>query len=201
MEWLGEIPAHWDVKPFRSAIGTKDSGDGVTVRTGEEGCSPCLHLTERDGQAMVEKNVQHDCGVSHEAAQDIRLGAMTLLLTKSRGCTGCTSASTWDRRDESAPRQRLSSRTRSMQRQIRVASTEDPGSSVSMNTPVAREQLVFLSSTIAALRTLSGRLPGKPFVVVPHSIRAKNASSPISWTARLRRSTPSPARSAKPLST
>jgi type I restriction enzyme S subunit len=161
VEWLGEIPAHWDVKPFKALLSRNDSGvwgedfsdDGVIV----------LRSTEQtvDGEWNIKNPAKRR--LTTREASDARLKVGDLVVTKSSGSElhiGKTSIV-----DTSVSA--LNCCFSNFMQRLRVAW---PNLSrycwYLLNCPVAREQLVFLSSTTTGLGNLNGSILGSIRVTV-----------------------------------
>ena len=155
VEWLGEIPAHWDVKPFKALLSRNDGGvwgedfadDGVFV----------LRSTEQtvNGEWNIENPARRR--LKTREASDARLKVGDLVVTKSSGSElhiGKTSI-------VDASVAALNCCFSNFMQRLRVAS---PNLSrycwYLLNCPVAREQLVFLSSTTTGLGNLNGSILG-----------------------------------------
>ena len=155
VEWLGEIPAHWEAKPAKAALIRNDSGvwgddfddDGTVV----------LRSTEQTVQGGWRIDQPARRRLSTREATCARLGVGDLLVTKSSGSAhhiGKTSIV-----DEQVAA--LNCCYSNFMQRLRVS-----GKHVSqfywyfMNCPVAREQLVFLSSTTTGLGNLNGSILG-----------------------------------------
>ena len=155
VEWLGGIPAHWEVKPFKALLARNDSGvwgedfadDGVVV----------LRSTEQtvDGRWRIEDPARRR--LTAREASESRLEVGDLVTTKSSGSDlhiGKTAIV-----DESVAALKCSF-SNFMQR-LRVATPQEPRHYwYLLNCPVAREQLVFLSSTTTGLGNLNGSILG-----------------------------------------
>ena len=155
VDWLGKMPAHWEAKPAKAALIRNDSGvwgddfddDGTVV----------LRSTEQTMQGgwRIEKPARRR--LSTREATYARLCVGDLLVTKSSGSAhhiGKTSIV-----DEQVAA--LNCCYSNFMQRLRVS-----GKHVSqfywyfMNCPVAREQLVFLSSTTTGLGNLNGSILG-----------------------------------------
>ncbi len=155
VEWLGEIPAHWEVTPFKALLSRNDSGvwgedfadDGTVV----------LRSTEQtvDGRWIIDNPARRLLS-AHESRQ-ARLEVGDLVVTKSSGselhigktCIVDPSVAALDCCFSNFM-QRLRLRHRHTVRYFWYL----------LNCPVAREQLVFLSSTTTGLGNLSGSVLG-----------------------------------------
>ena len=155
VEWLGEIPAHWNVKPFKALLARNDSGVWGDDSVGKG--TIVLRSTEQtvSGEWSIDTPALRLL-TTREAAQS-RLEVDDLVVTKSSGSTlhiGKTSIV-----DESVAELRCGF-SNFMQR-LRVDRQHEARFFwYLMNTPVAREQLVFLSSTTTGLGNLNGSILG-----------------------------------------
>ena len=155
IEWLGKIPAHWDVKPFKALLSRNDSGawgedfseDGIIV----------LRSTEQtlDGKWNIENPAKRR--LKPRESIETRLEEGDLVVTKSSGSElhiGKTSIV-----DKSVAA--LNCCFSNFMQRLRLAR---PNRSRIfwhfMNCPVAREQLIFLSSTTTGLGNLNGTILG-----------------------------------------
>jgi type I restriction enzyme S subunit len=155
VEWLGEIPEQWEVKPFKALLSRNDSGvwgdDSIYEGT------IVLRSTEQtvNGGWSIETPARRLL-TAREAAQ-ARLEVGDLVVTKSSGSElhiGKTSIV-----DNSVAALRCGF-SNFMQR-LRVASRHEARFYwYLMNAPVAREQFVFLSSTTTGLGNLNGSILG-----------------------------------------
>lgn len=163
VEWLGEIPEHWEAKRFKAILVRNDSGvwgedfsdDGVVVLRSTE-------LTE-DGNWVIEEPARRL--LSAREADQARLEVGDLVVTKSSGSErhiGKTSIV-----DESVAAMECCF-SNFMQR-LRLSGSIPPRFYwYLMNCLVAREQLVFLSTTTTGLGNLSGSILGSIWVPVSH---------------------------------
>jgi len=155
VEWLGKIPIYWDVKPFKALLSRNDGGvwgedfadDGVIV----------LRSTEQtvDGKWNIESPAKRQ--LTTREASDARLEVGDLVVTKSSGSElhlGKTSI-------VDQPVAALNCCFSNFMQRLRVAW---PNLSryywYLLNCPVAREQLIFLSSTTTGLGNLNGSILG-----------------------------------------
>lgn len=153
VEWLGKIPGHWEAKPFKALLSRNDSGawgeDAVAEGT------IVLRSTEQavDGRWRVEAPARRH--LTAREANQTRLEIGDLVVTKSSGSElhiGKTSIV-----DKSVAGFGFSN---FMQR-LRVSRQNEPRYFwYLMNSPVAREQLVFLSSTTTGLGNLNASILG-----------------------------------------
>ena len=155
VEWLGEIPAHWDSKPVKAALVQNDGG--VWGDDFDEEGTIVLRSTEQTMQGgwRIEEPARRRLTPREATYAKLRVG--DLLVTKSSGSAhhiGKTSLV-----DEQIAA--LDCCYSNFMQRLRV-SDEHKARFVwyFMNCPVAREQLVFLSSTTTGLGNLSGSILG-----------------------------------------
>jgi len=155
VDWLGKVPAHWEVKFFKALLSKNDSGvwgedfddDGVVV----------LRSTEQtvDGRWRIQDPARRRLSVRE--ASNSRLVVGDLVTTKSSGSDlhiGKTSIV-----DESVAA--LKCCFSNFMQRLRVAPLHEPRYYwYLLNCPVLREQLVFLSSTTTGLGNLNGSILG-----------------------------------------
>lgn len=163
VEWLGEVPKHWHVAPFKHYIERNDGGVWGDEPTGE--CDTIvLRSTEQtvDGRwAIDDPAPRHLTPAEKEAAL---LSAGDLLVTKSSGSAlhiGKTTLVT----DEIAAMQCCYSNF--MQR-LRTTPEFTPALGWwLMNSPVARLQFDLLSNSTTGLANLNGTIIGQMMIAVP----------------------------------
>jgi type I restriction enzyme S subunit len=155
VEWLGEIPAGWEVKPLKALMSRNDAGvwgedfddEGVIV----------LRSTEQtvDGKWKIDDPARRKLSIREASAARLALG--DLVVTKSSGSElhiGKTSIV-----DERVAG--LGCCFSNFMQRLRMAPPNTPQLHwYLLNCPVAREQLVFLSSTTTGLGNLNGSILG-----------------------------------------
>lgn len=155
IELLGEVPAHWEVKPLKAMLSRNDAGvwgedfddDGVIV----------LRSTEQsvDGNWRIVDPARRR--LTLREASTARLEVGDLVVTKSSGSDlhiGKTSLV-----DEEVAR--IGCCYSNFMQRLRVTPANDPKYFwYLLNSPVAREQFVFLSSTTTGLGNLNGSILG-----------------------------------------
>ena len=155
VEWLGEIPAHWEVKPLKALLSRNDAGvwgedfddEGVIV----------LRSTEQtvDGNWKIDDPARRKLSIREASAG--RLALDDLVVTKSSGSElhiGKTSIV-----DERVAG--LGCCFSNFMQRLRMAPPNTPRLHWHLlNCPVAREQLVYLSSTTTGLGNLNGSILG-----------------------------------------
>ena len=155
VEWLGEIPVHWEVKPVKAALIRNDSG--VWGEDFEDDGTIVLRSTEQtmQGRWRIEEPARRR--LSAREASYARLCVGDLLVTKSSGSAHHIGKTTV----VDAPIAALNCCYSNFMQRLRVSAKH-----ISqffwyfMNCPVAREQLVFLSSTTTGLGNLNGSILG-----------------------------------------
>ncbi len=155
VEWLGKIPAHWNPKPFKASLVRNDSGvwgedfdaDGTIVLRSTD-------QTKR-GAWRITEPAQRRLSAREATYAKLLLG--DLLVAKSSGSThhiGKTSVV-----DEAIAA--LNCCYSNFMQRLRVSAEHLPRFFwYLMNCPVAREQLIFLSSTTTGLGNLNGSILG-----------------------------------------
>ncbi len=155
VEWLGQIPAHWEVKPIKAGLVRNDSG--VWGQDFDDDGTIVLRSTEQtvEGGWRIDEPARRR--LDARDATCARLGAGDLLVTKSSGSShhiGKTSIV-----DEVIAD--LNCCFSNFMQRLRVSAKHAPQFFwYFMNSPVARQQLVFLSSTTTGLGNLSGSILG-----------------------------------------
>ena len=155
VEWLGETPTHWEVQPFKTILARNDSGvwgegfddDGVVV----------LRSTEQtvDGRWNIETPARRR--LTSREAYEARLEVGDLVVTKSSGSELHIGKTSIVNQAIAALKCCFSN---FMQR-LRVAPPNRPRFFwYLLNSPVAREQLIYLSSTTTGLGNLNGSVLG-----------------------------------------
>ena len=155
VEWLGTLPSHWEVRPFKTALVRNDSG--VWGEDFDDDGTIVLRSTEQtmEGTWRIEDPARRRLTASEAAYARLREG--DLLVTKSSGSAhhiGKTSIV-----DEAIAA--LNCCYSNFMQRLRVSAEHIPRFFwYYMNCPVAREQLVFLSSTTTGLGNLNGSILG-----------------------------------------
>lgn len=155
VEWLGKIPAHWEVKPFKALLSRNDSG--VWGEDSDDEGTIVLRSTEQtvDGEWILESPARRR--LTSREASEARLEDGDLVVTKSSGSElhiGKTSIV-----DKSVAA--LNCCFSNFMQRLRVGRPNHARHFwYLLNCPVAREQLVFLSSTTTGLGNLNGSILG-----------------------------------------
>ena len=155
VKWLGQVPAHWEVKPVKAGLVRNDSG--VWGEDFDDDGTIVLRSTEQTVQGgwRIDQPARRRLGARE--ATCARLGVGDLLVTKSSGSAhhlGKTSVV-----DEAVAA--LNCCFSNFMQRLRVSAKHVPQFFwYFMNSPVARQQLVFLSSTTTGLGNLNGSILG-----------------------------------------
>ena len=155
VEWLGEIPAHWEVKPLKALLVRNDSG--VWGEDSANEGTIVLRSTEQTINGAWSINTPAIRLLTAREAAQARLEIGDLVVTKSSGShlhIGKTSIV-----DASVAELRCGF-SNFMQRLRIDCRHEARFFWYLMNAPVAREQLVFLSSTTTGLGNLNSSILG-----------------------------------------
>ncbi len=165
VEWLGKIPEHWEVKPFKGLLSRNDSG--VWGKDTVDEGTIVLRSTEQtvEGRWLIEHPARRL--LTTRERRRARLDVGDLVVTKSSGSDlhiGKTCIV-----DE--PIAALNCGFSNFMQRLRVGREHHARYSwYLLNCPVTREQLVYLSSTTTGLGNLSGSILGAirvPVVAAP----------------------------------
>lgn len=162
VEWLGEVPEHWEIKPFKWYI---DRNDGGVWGDDPDGASDTIVL--RSTEQTVDGNWKLEEPALRKLSQvDREFGALKagdLLVTKSSGSSlhiGKTSLVTPEIED-------LGCCYSNFMQRIRVKSSIIPRLAwFVMNNDLARRQFDFLSSSTTGLANLNGSMIGQLIISV-----------------------------------
>ena len=155
VEWLGTLPSHWEAKPVKTALVRNDSG--VWGEDFDDDGTIVLRSTEQtiEGTWRIEDPARRRLSAREASYAKLREG--DLVVTKSSGSAhhiGKTSVV-----DEAIAA--LNCCYSNFTQRLRVSAEHVPRFFwYFMNCPVAREQLVFLSSTTTGLGNLNGSILG-----------------------------------------
>ena len=156
IEWLGDVPEHWEVHPLKSVLTRNDSGVWGDDADEHEG-TIVLRSTDQtiDGGWTIDDPARRTLS-AHEKA-DALLMAGDLVVTKSSGSKfhiGKTSLVT----DHMA---QLGACFSNFMQRLRCLSSFEPRLAwYLLNSPVGRQQLVFNSNTTTGLANLNGTILG-----------------------------------------
>ena len=163
VEWLGEVPSHWEVRPLKAALSRNDSGVW-----GDE-------PNEHEGTIVLrstEQTIDGDWAISDPARRTLssreKMGALLsvgdLVVTKSSGSEfhiGKTSLVT----DQVA---HLKACFSNFMQRLRCLPPLDPRLAwYLLNSPIGRQQLVFNSNTTTGLANLNGTILGEVATPIP----------------------------------
>ncbi len=155
VEWLGEIPAHWNPKPFKASLVRNDSG--VWGEDFDDDGTIVLRSTDQTKRGRWRITEPARRRLSAREATYAKLLWGDLLVTKSSGSVhhiGKTSVV-----DEAIAA--LNCCYSNFMQRLRVSTEHVPRFFwYFMNCPPAREQLIFLSSTTTGLGNLNGSIIG-----------------------------------------
>ena len=162
VEWLGEVPEHWEVKRFRHVLSKNDGGvwgddedpDGTVILRSTEQTVDGGWRIEEPARRVLSASDIHDCL--------LKIG--DLVVTKSSGSAlhiGKTSLVT-----ESVGRL-LPCFSNFMQRLRFTESFEPRLAFYILNSPTGRQQLVFNSNTTTGLANLNGSVLGEVLFGLP----------------------------------
>ena len=179
VEWLGEIPAHWETIRLKSVLARNDSGVWGDEPGNHEG-TIILRSTEQtiDGGWAISDPAMR--GLSPREKADALLAVGDLVVTKSSGSElhiGKTSLVTED------VAQLQACFSNFMQRLRCLPALEPKLTWYVLNSPVGRQQLIFNSSTTTGLANLNRTILGELVTPIP-PLSLSSTPSPRSWTGR-----------------
>jgi type I restriction enzyme S subunit len=164
LPWLGQIPAHWDVKRLKNALSRNDGGVwGDDTINNDEGV---IVLRSTDVGLGGEWNISDPArrNLSATEFQAGRLMAGDLLVTKSSGSSlhlGKTALVTPEI-------EALNCCFSNFMQRLRASDKFSPEYIYwIMNSIIGREQLNYFGSTTTGLNNLTGTLMGKLFIAAP----------------------------------
>ena len=163
VEWLGEIPAHWETIRLKSVLARNDSGVWGDEPGNHEG-TIILRSTEQtiDGGWAISDPAKR--GLSSREKADALLAVGDLVVTKSSGSElhiGKTSLVTED------VAQLQACFSNFMQRLRCLPALEPKLTWFVLNSPVGRQQLIFNSSTTTGLANLNRTILGELVTPLP----------------------------------
>mgnify|MGYP005839353805 CR=1 FL=1 len=165
IKWLGRIPAHWEVVPFKTLLARNDSGVWGDDPDGESD-TLVLRSTEQnvDGSWSIDDPAWRK--LSAREKSEALLRKTDLVVTKSSGSQLHIGKTSYVDEDVASRRACFSN---FMQR-LRLKPGNVPRLFWHlMNSPVCRQQFVFLSSTTTGLGNLNGGIIGAVTVPAPPS--------------------------------
>ena len=162
VEWLGEIPEHWEVRRLKTALIRNDSG--VWGTDYDDAGPVVLRSTEQtiDGGWHIEQPARRRLSAREQAAS--RLQAGDLLVTKSSGSAahiGKTSLVTPEI-------EQMGCCFSNFMQRLRVDKKTEPRFLwYILNCRLGRDQMVYLSNTTTGLANLTGSILGNIWVGFP----------------------------------
>ena len=163
VEWLGEMPEHWEVRPLKSVLARNEGGVWGGDPEGDEG-TIVLRSTEQtvDGGWSIDNPARRV--LSARERREAVLAVGDLVVTKSSGSElhiGKTSLVT--HREA-----RLEACFSNFMQRLRCLPTFNPRLAwFLLNSPVGRQQLVFGSNTTTGLANLNGTILGDIVTPLP----------------------------------
>ena len=165
VEWLGDVPEHWEVRPLKALLSKNDSGVwGDDPEEEDVRSTIVLRSTEQtvDGGWAIEAPATRMLSPRARAGALLKVG--DLVVTKSSGSEfhiGKTSLVTVEVSD-------LNACFSNFMQRLRCRSGFDPRLVwYLLNSPVGRQQLVFSSNTTTGLANLNGTIFGEVVTPVP----------------------------------
>ena len=165
VEWLGDVPEHWEVRPLKALLSKNDSGVwGDDPEEEDVRSTIVLRSTEQtvDGGWAIEAPATRMLSPRERAGALLKVG--DLVVTKSSGSEfhiGKTSLVTVEVSD-------LNACFSNFMQRLRCRSGFDPRLVwYLLNSPVGRQQLVFNSNTTTGLANLNGTIFGEVVTPVP----------------------------------
>ena len=165
VEWLGDVPEHWEVRPLKAVLAKNDSGVwGDDTDDHETDGTIVLRSTEQtvDGGWSISDPARRTLSLREKASALLMAG--DLVVTKSSGSEfhiGKTSLVT-------DPVARLDACFSNFMQRLRCLPLFEPSLAWHLlNSPVGRQQLVFHSNTTTGLANLNGTILGEVVTPVP----------------------------------
>ncbi|MDD5679599.1 MAG: restriction endonuclease subunit S [Kiritimatiellae bacterium] len=162
VEWLGEIPAHWDVKRLKYVLlkngggvwGDDDDGNGMIVLRSTEQTidgkwnieTPAKRLLTATEQYKY-KLAQGDLLLTKSSGSELHIGKTTIVTKEIAGMACCFS--------------------NFMQRIRPINCASSKYIYYILNSILGREQMVYLSNTTTGLANLNGNIIGSIFTAMP----------------------------------
>ena len=163
VEWLGEVPEHWEVRPLKSVLARNEGGVWGGDPEDDEG-TIVLRSTEQtvDGGWSIDDPARRV--LSSQARREAVLAAGDLVVTKSSGSElhiGKTSLVTHREAQ-------LEACFSNFMQRLRCLPTFNPRLAwFLLNSPVGRQQLVFGSNTTTGLANLNATILGDIVTPIP----------------------------------
>lgn len=170
VEWLGDIPAHWETRRLRHFLFRNESG--VWGEDADSDGTPVLRSTEQTVEGGWRIRQPAIRKLSEAERSRYRLERGDLVVTTSSGSArhiGKTSLVT-----EAV--ERLNACFSNFMQRLRCSESLDPRlAHYLLNCPTGREQLVFHSSTTTGLANLNGAVLSNVWLAAPPSYREQQA--------------------------
>ncbi|MFO7582447.1 restriction endonuclease subunit S [Guyparkeria sp.] len=164
VEWLGEVPAHWGVMPFKWQVDRNDGGAWGEDPNGNDGDTVVLRSTDQtvDGHWRIEDPAIRN--LAPREKRSTRLEEGDLVVTKSSGSSLHIGKTTFVTREVADLRCGFGN---FMQRIRTRASFAPKLAWYVLNNDIARFQLDLLSNSTTGLANLNGTLIGEILLTVP----------------------------------
>ena len=172
VEWLGEVPAHWEIQRLRHVLARNDGG--VWGDEDDPEGTVILRSTEQtlDGGWRIEEPARRVLSESEKRYYVLETG--DLVVTKSSGSSlhiGKTSLVTIGVAT-------LGACFSNFVQRLRLSNSVDPLLAFYLlNSPAGRQQLAFNSTTTTGLANLTGTALGNVFFAYPNSLREQRSIS------------------------
>ena len=163
VEWLGDVPEHWGVRPLKAVLVRNDGGVWGDEADGNDG-TIVLRSTEQtiDGGWSIGDPAKRTLSAREETSARLRVG--DLVVTKSSGSVlhiGKTSLVTEEVAD-------LGACFSNFMQRLRCLPSLDPKLAwYLLNSPVGRQQLVFNSNTTTGLANLNRTILSEVVAPIP----------------------------------
>ena len=172
IEWLGDVPEHWEVKRLRHVLSRNDGG--VWGEEDDPEGTIVLRSTEQtvDGRWQISDPAKRNLTPKEKSVALLKVG--DLVVTKSSGSALHIGKTSLVSKEVSEMQPCYSN---FMQR-LRVASSFDPRLVFYLlNSPTGRQQLVFNSNTTTGLANLSSGVLGCVFISSPPTAEQRDIAS------------------------
>ena len=163
VDWLGEVPEHWEVRPFKGVIERNDGGVWGDDPTGD-GDTLVLRSTEQtvDGRWQLDDPAHRSLSSNDKSAALLEAG--DLLVTKSSGSSLHIGKTTLVTTEIAS----LKCCYSNFMQRIRVSPAFSPRLAwYVMNNELARRQFDFLSNSTTGLANLNGTMIGQIITPIP----------------------------------
>jgi type I restriction enzyme S subunit len=162
VEWLGEVPEHWEIKRFKHFLLLNDGGTWGDL--GDESDTLVLRSTEQslDGSWKIDDPAY--CILSNKEKAECTLNEGDIVVTKSSGSSLHIGKSSLVDKNIS----QLQACFSNFMQRLRFNKKFSPFFATHiLNSPTGRLQMVFNSSTTTGLANLNGTTIGKILVATP----------------------------------